>query len=170
MSHDLEVEIPPNFSERLGDELGSDPDEVLSSYREQVDNVRTAALAVARRKAHMASLASRFGARGSVSHWDAERKAVLARLMEGRRAELLAAELKVTESALDNYAHAHPDYQRYLERARVELEQYEEAQARLSESFAELEHAKGLLSYLDSKLQMMRALSFAWGSEARLTR
>lgn len=156
------------FASRLGEEIGADPEGLLHEYRAQVDRVHEAALRVARQKAHMAALASRFTARGTVSHWDAERKATLARLAEGRRLEQLAKSEKVTESALDGYAHAHPEYQRYLERARVELEQYEEQQARLSELFATLDHEKGILAYLEARLQTIRALSYAYGAEARL--
>lgn len=157
------------FTARMGDELGADPEALLADYRAQVDRVHEAALAVARQKAHMAMLASRFGARGTVSHWDAERKAFLARLAEGQRAELLAAGSKVSEAGLDSFAHAHADYARYLERARVELEQYEEQQAKLSELFAALDHAKGVLAYYEARLQMVRALSYAYSAEARLS-
>lgn len=167
---DLTVTIPrDSFASRLGEEIGTDPNVLLQQYREQVDAVRDAAYNVAMQKAHMAALASRFGARGTVSHWDAERKAKLATLAEARREEVRVEGGKVTESALDSYAHAHPDYLRYLERARVELEQYEEQQAKLSQAFADLDREKGVLAYIDARLQMVRTLSYAYSAEARLS-
>lgn len=168
------------FAQRIGEEIGADPNLLLHQYREQVDAVRDAGFALANQKAKMAALASRFGGRGnSASHWDAERSAMRARIAEARRNELLVLdkdELKaeigsgsISEAYLDTYSRADAEYKRYLDRARVELEQYEEQQAKLSEAFAALDHEKGILSYLEARLSMARALSYAYGAEYRNT-
>lgn len=173
---------PPaeSFSQRIGTELGTDPETLLQQYREQVDRAHKAALAVAKQKARMAQLASRFGGKGNQGgHWEFERKAKYSEIAEARRLDLLGLSKeemrqaigtdRLTESYLDSYAHSTEEYRRFLERARVEMEQYQEADAKLSELFADLAHEKGILAYLEARVQTLRSLSYAWGSEIRNT-
>lgn len=158
-----------SYGARLGEDLGLDPEQLLQSYRDQVDTVHQASIRVARIKADLARLAAEHGSRGQNSHWDHGRKALLAKLSEARRAELLAAGEKVVEKALDTEAHAHHDYLAFLDRGRRELEEYEHRQADLSEAFADLEREKGVLAYLDARLTVFRTLAYSYSAEARLT-
>lgn len=168
------------IASRLAVETGLDADQLTQEYREQVDTVRDADLAVVSCKRKMTHLASRFGVRGERggSHYDAERSALRAKIAETRRAEILPLDkdslkaqtgsTSLSEAYLETYSKAHPEYQRYLERARVELEQYEEAQVRLSEAFANLAHEKRRLSEIEFRLQTFKTLSYSYGAEARL--
>lgn len=158
-----------SYATHLAEQIGTDPEQVLHLYRQQVDRVHEVAVEIARIKGDLARLASAQGARGQSSHWDHARKSLLAQIAETRRAELLAASEKVTESALDSYAHAHRDYRAFLDRGRQELEEYEHRQADLSEAFANLEREKGVLAYLEARLAILKATTYAYSAEARLT-
>lgn len=158
-----------NYAEHLAEQLGTDPEQILHLFRQQVDRVHDVAVRIARIKGDLARLASAQGARGQSSHWDHSRKALLATLAEARRAELLAASEKVVEGALDTYAHAHHDYRAFLDRGRLELEEFEHAHADLSEAFADLEREKGVMAYLEARLNILKATTYAYGAESRLT-
>lgn len=151
--------------------IGADPERWLQAYREQVDKVHAAGLALAKVKAELAQLAARHGGgKGQQSHFEYERKAKYSEIAEGRRGELLRAGEKVVEAALESYAHAHPAYLAFLEHARSERARYEALQAKLSEAFADLEHAKGVEAYLAARIQVVRSQLYAFGQEAGLTR
>lgn len=159
-----------DFASRMQAATGVDAEAVLQDYRDSADQVADAGRKIARLKAEMASLAARHATRGQTSHFDHERKAKLAEIMEARRIELYrAGEKKVVEGALDSYARANPAYLAFLEHGRAEQVRYEEMQARLSEAFAELELAKGIQAYLAARLDVMKSQLYAYGSEARLT-
>lgn len=170
-----------DFVSRMGGELGGDPDQLLQEYRNQVDRVREAALAVARHKAQMVRLETRFGKFGLFgSHWDAERKVLLAELSEEERvkykrnpdtktdAKGVTTEVAITDGRVDDLAHAHPRYRRFLEDTLREREEHARLGVALSEAYTELEHAKGVQAYLEARLQMIRSMAYAWGGEARL--
>lgn len=58
-----------------------------------------------------ATLAARFGPWGV---WDAERKVLLSGIKALLRAQAVRDKVKVTEGALDDAAHDHPDYRDFI--------------------------------------------------------
>ena len=157
------------YAEHLAGQLGTDPEKLLHAFRAQVDAVHAVAVRIARLKGELASLSAEMGARGQTSHWDHERKALLASLVETRRQAALEAGEKITESALDSYARAHHDYRAFLDAGRRQLEEFEHRQADLSEAFADLEREKGVQAYLEARLNLVKSITYAYGAEVRLT-
>ncbi len=150
--------------------IGIDPEAVLQDFRTQADKVHEAGVRIARLKAEMAQLVARHGnGKGLQSHFEYERKAKYSEIAEARRMELLRRGEKVVEGALDSYAHAHPAYLAFLEHARGERVRLEEMQAKLSEAYADQEREKGIQAYLAARLDVIRAQTFAYGQEARLS-
>lgn len=172
---------PDGIGSRLAIETNIDPEALMQEYREQVDRVRDADYAVVNQKRKMADLAARFGTRGekSGSHYDSMRSSFRAQLAEKRRAELLPLgkdELKavtgsgsLSEAYLETYSKAHPEYVAYLAKADKELRAWERAQADLSERFADLRHEQRVLSEIEARVSMFKALGYAYSAEARLT-
>jgi hypothetical protein len=161
--------------------VGGDPDEVLQEYRDQIDRVHAASMQVAQQKAHMVRLEVRFGKSNQAgSHWDAERKVLLAEISEEERVKYrrnpeqttdskgVTKDVSLTDGRVEDLAHAHPRYRKFLDETLREREDYARASVKLSEAFAELEHAKGIQAYLEARLQMMRSLTYAYGAETRL--
>jgi len=127
---------------RLAAILGRDPEEPL----ERLDRVNRV-LAAKRRDAvgiiaELASLRAQFTG-GMTSNYDHERKVLLAQLVEARREEAAEAGTKVTESALDTYAHAHRVYQDWLRQQQERRERMYALEAELAQVEADIEAAKG---------------------------
>lgn len=159
-----------DFAARMQQATGVDVEAILQDFRDAADKVAAAGKDIARVKAEMSLLVARHGRGGTGgSHFEYERKAKLAELMEARRADLLRKSEKVVESALDSYAHADPAYIKFLELARGEKVRLEELNVKLAEAFTEQELQKGIRDYLAARLDVIRGQMFAYSAEARLT-
>lgn len=136
-------------------------------------------LQIAGKKAEIAELSAKYSGNskaGALSQFEHDRKALLARLQEAERHRILTAPrkdgekaAKVVEGALDSYAHAHPDYTKYLDDAREERKRFERAQAEISKLYAERAREIGVKQYITQRLKTVDALAYAFGGEARLS-
>lgn len=163
----------------LLDYLGMDPERLLTRYRQQVEAVAAIELQIAEKKAEIAELAAKYSGNnkaGAVSQWEHDRKALLSRLQEAKRHEILTAPrkdgekpAKVVEAMLESYAHAHPDYTKLLDEARGERIKYEKAQAEISKLYAKRGRELGVQRYITQRLKTVDALAYAFGGEARLS-
>lgn len=118
-------------------------------------------------EAEVAALASSYEARFSYpSHFEHERKAKLSVIIEQRRAEARRAGEKITEAALDSYAHSHLDYTNLLESAASQRKEWERLKARLVEIRSEIETSKAAEVYYERRIRMAEALVYHSGREA----
>lgn len=117
------------------------PDEILqraNDARALIDTLESVELA-------SAGLRARYGAGGT---FDADRKTLLCTLRDQFRVN---ATTKLTEAALDDLAHGHPDYVAFLDNARVERTQLAEYDAQRVALDHRIALAKALL-YAHSRL------------------
>ena len=97
--------------ERIKAQIGMDPEVAIRERKK-------AAMAYAAIKEQLAGYWAIYRG-GTASPYDQKRKSTLAALAQERREEMRAKDVKVKEAELEEYAHAHPDYQEYLEKAKT---------------------------------------------------
>ena len=100
----------------------------------------------------VADLRAKFGSFGT---FDAERKTKLATIKMRIRAQMTASGVKVTESAMDDEAHADPDYIAYITEA--------------TRSRAKLQVLEDQIQALNDMLQRDKTLAHFSAQEMRLT-
>lgn len=66
---------------------------------------------------------------GSFGMWDHQRKILLAKLRAAIRGGAVASGAKMTEAAIDDAAHSHPDYIEFITSGVIEKEQWIRAEA-----------------------------------------
>jgi hypothetical protein len=165
------VKAPPpsgrhsaDVSARLEALVGLDP-------RETLDKLRDAQQETARlrdREAKIAAELATFRARFSFpSIWEHERKCLLARLAAGERERAVGVK-KVSEAYLDEYAHQHSEYQRFLEMGRRDREKMEELEVQLSGIRGQIETGKGVEEYYLRHARLNDGLVWAAGKEMSL--
>ena len=98
-----------------------------------------------KRRAEFAALWAKYGTGGVADHL---RKSELSRIKEVLRATAATAGTKVTEAALDDGAHDHPDYRDFLALAIAERAKFFEAEAALKEVEWRINRGQGLLRYV----------------------
>ena len=155
-----------DVSERLEAMVGVDPRETLEKLRTAQDNTRLLRQQLAFKKAELSSYKARYG---FPSHWEHERKALLARLSGNRRIELGARGEKVTESALDEYAHGHSEYRSFLEVALRDRQAMERLDAEVAKLHDDIETAKGVETYFAEHVRLNNGLIYHSAREAALS-
>jgi chromosome segregation ATPase len=125
---------------------------------------------IAATEAELVQLRARYDGYDS-SPYNQQRKKLLAQLAEDERARAIRSEEKVpSEAKLDNFAHAHPQYARYLEDGGKDRLLLEEKRARLNALQGELETALGVVSYYDKVCRANDAVIGFARAEMGLTR
>jgi len=163
---------PPNaqyqadVAAKLEAVMGLDPRTTLDKLREAQQQTS----AKMREKAEVVAELASFEARYSYpSHWEHERKAMLSRLVEHRRNELHSRGEKITEGALDSYAHAHDEYRSFLNEARRERNRMQDLKARMARLNADIETYKGVEEYYSRHARLNESLVYYTGREASLS-
>jgi len=152
--------------DRIVHMLGLDPMETLEKLR--VAQTETAKLK--RKEADVLAILSSHEARFAYpSHFEHERKHMLASIAEDRRQQLLDAGVKVVESYLDSFSHAHPKYRRFLKGAGQERLEMETHRAELAKVRAEIETAKATETYYERLARLNESLVYFAGREAGLS-
>lgn len=81
-------------------------------------------------RTHLVRQAANLRARhGSFGTWDHERKVLLAKLRATIRAGMAVAGTKMTEAAIDDSAHSHPDYIQFITDGIIDKAKWIEAEA-----------------------------------------
>jgi hypothetical protein len=157
-----------SLMERIAIETDLDPITLLAQLREQTKKIHALEKEAARYEA-------RYGSAGNQgSHYDRDRKALLAELKEDARA-LYAKNpetttdskgnekiIPLTDGRADDMARMHPRYRRFLAEAESDLQVYADLKADIGE-------ALGVRTWIKESLEMIRAATYYAGQEARLT-
>lgn len=143
--------------------FGFQPGEVLSQLRDAQAETTRLRREEAQLAAELASYRARFA---YPSHFEHERKLKLSVLKEARRAEYSRMGEKITESALDEYAHAHPEYRQFLDAGLRDRQKMEQLEANLVEVRGKIETAKGAELYFERATRMGESLIFHSAREA----
>jgi hypothetical protein len=93
---------------------------------------------------------------GSFGTYDDERKVLLAQLAVTLRAKALETGTKVTEASLDQAAHAHPDYVRWVADAIVEKARYFELENRIDGIGDTIRRGDVIARYLTAEVSLSR--------------
>lgn len=143
--------------------FGFEPGDILNQLKAaQEESTR-----LRKEEARVASLLTSYKARyGYPSHYEHERKVKLSVLKEARRAEYHRAGEKITESQLDEYAHAHPDYQNFLNEGLRDRRTMENLEAELTRIKGELETSKASEVYFERASRMGESLIYHSSREA----
>lgn len=137
--------------------IGLDPRETLDKLRD----AQQATSNLRREEAKLVALLASYEARyGYPSHWEHERKALLARLASHQRDKILLRGEKPTESMLDEYAHAHGEYRSFLVEAQKERAEMERLRADVARIQAEIETARAAEVYFERHARLNDALVF----------
>lgn len=150
-------------SERMEAMVGVDPRTTLDKLREAQKETARLRERLAEVKSKLAIYKARYG---YPSHWEHERKALLARLASHERDRAGSKGEKVTESYLDEYAHSHGEYRSFLKEARQERERMEQLEAEAGELHAKIETAEGVETYYERHARLNDGL--IWHSAREL--
>lgn len=153
--------------DRIRVNTGIDTDQWFAQLQEKSGELLAKRRELSELRAQKVRLEARYGSIGNgMSHWDHQRKTLLAEIAEQRRADvaqsnadLLAQDPKakpekITEAALDDYAHAHPRYKRFLEESFGEREEYLRYRSDLDRLYGEVEHLQGVREYLVQRIRL----------------
>lgn len=124
--------------ERLSGVIGTDPlapMEQMHALNAEARRLRERAGGI---RTELAPLRARFYG-GTASHYDHERKLLLAELMEAERRRLQEDGERVVETALDRYAHAAPEYKQWLREQHRDRERMSQLEAQIAQIDADLE-------------------------------
>lgn len=136
---------------------GMDPFVVTEEFRRAGLRLREAREVEALKLSELASLRAQFYG-GQTSHYDHERKALLAELIEANREVLEEKGVKYTEAGLDSYAHAHPTYRRWLDEQHRRREDMHVLEAELAQARADIEAAQGEVEYHRQRLRLVEEM------------
>lgn len=154
--------------ERIALETSLDPVTLLAQLLEQTRKIHALEKEAAR-------LEARYGGGGNQgSHYDRDRKALLAELKEDARA-LYAKNpdtttdakgnekiIPLTDGRADDMARMHPRYKRFLAEAESDLQVYADLKVDIGEAI-------GVRTWIRENLEMIRAATYYAGHESRLT-
>lgn len=158
---------PETEMDRIATSTGLDMEGFFQELREASSKLLEKRKELSLLRAQRVRLEARYGSHGqSLSHWDHQRKTLLAEIAEQRREDLRVANEaalgqdpkakpeKLTESALDDYAHAHPRYKQFLEESYGERMEYVGYKAQLDQLYGEVEHLQGVREYLIQRIRL----------------
>lgn len=158
--------------DRIKSTAGVDVEPWFHELRKAGEDLLEARMKIAALKAENARLESRYGGSGAMpSHWDHERKRLLAELDTDFRMRAAAEEeayaalskeeqqgrakpQKITEGAVDAYTHQHPRYKQFLEEAGRDREAYLKYRAEIDALYAKVEHFQGVREYIIQRLRI----------------
>lgn len=136
---------------------------------------------VAPLKAELAMLKARYESKGrSPSHFDIRRSLLLSELKEEARviyyrnpdfkeaAKGRQVRIELTDGRAEDIAHAHPRYRKFVEEAEEDHRRIAEIGKQLSPLFDRIEGLRGRRDYLIQRIEMARALTYAWKAERDL--
>jgi hypothetical protein len=169
---DLIVPLPKSardtVMERIAQETSLDPVTLLAQLLEQTKKIH-------RLEKEAASLEARYGSAGNQgSHYERERKALLAELKEDARtlyakdpetvtdSKGVTKTVPLTDGRADDMARMHPRYKRFLSEAESDLQTFADLKADIGEAI-------GVRTWIKESLEMVRAATFYASAEARLT-
>lgn len=151
-----------SMMDRAAAVFGFDPYEEVKKLREAQARTFHLREREAKLVANLASYEARFS---YPSHFEHERKGKLSVIVEQRRAEARRAGEKITESALDSYAHSHLEYQQFLDRALAERKEMERLRAELVEVRGQIETARAAEVFFEKRSRISEALIYHSGKE-----
>lgn len=163
---------PESEIDRIAAGTGIDMEHFFAELQKAGNDLLAKRRELAALRAERVRLEARYGSTGqSMSHWDHQRKSLLAELDQTYRADMQLAEeeylkldkeeqktvakpQKVTEGSADAYTHAHPRYKQFLEESLAERTEYVGYRAKVDALYAEIEHLQGVREYLVQRIRL----------------
>lgn len=166
----------------LSHDFGMDIEGMLRELEEIPSRMKVGKGKIAPLKAEQDLLRSRFDARAlQPSQFELERRILLSELKEEQRilynrdpefrtdSRGKNVKVELTDGRAEDLAHGHPRYARFVDEGRTDRRRLAELAAELRTLYDAMDVLKAKKAFLLAKLEQIKAMTYAWNGEARLS-